>query len=93
MSPTLKDGDYAVSLSTRKTRYQKDDIVIVDHQTFQTIVKRIADISDEGALWLSGDNPKSTPSEAFGWIRQTCLMGKVFWVIRRPHRKKLRVLE
>lgn len=67
MTPTLSAGDI---LLLRQRLAKTGDIVVVDHATFGTIVKRINDSGN-----LSGDSPGSTSEADLGAYDPTTLIG------------------
>lgn len=67
MSPTLSAGDL---LLLRRKPAKANDIVVVNHNTYGTIVKRI----DE-AGYLSGDSPASTTEADLGLYDPAALIG------------------
>lgn len=67
MAPTLSAGDV---LLLRHRRAKEDDVVVVTHANFGTIVKRI-DLNGD----LSGDNPASTSARDLGPYNPATLVG------------------
>lgn len=86
MSPHFNHDDYVMSFSWRQTEFYVGDVVVLNHPRFLTIIKRIAEINDQGELRLHGDNPASTRSEEIGWQPPHRVIGKVIWHIQ-PHSK------
>lgn len=84
MSPHFNHNDYVMSFSWRQTEFCVGDVVVLNHPRFFTIIKRIAEINDQGELRLRGDNPASTPSEEIGWQPIHRVIGKVVWHIQPP---------
>lgn len=81
MSPAFCHNDYVFTLR-RRSGLKTGDVVVINHPRFNTIIKRIAEISPEGALRLEGDNPASTDTESLGWQPPSKVIGKVIWHIR-----------
>ncbi len=81
MAPNFTHNDYVLSFAWRGTRYRPGDVVIVKHPQYRTIIKRIAEINNQGQALLAGDNPASTSSNSLGWQEQEDLIGKVIWHI------------
>ncbi|WP_051221683.1 S24 family peptidase [Neptunomonas japonica] len=81
MDPIFRDGDYIVSFSWRFSRYRVNDVVIVRHPIYGSIIKRIIDIDNAGAVLLAGDNPASTSSEKIGRQPKQLIIGKLLWHI------------
>lgn len=78
MSPTLNSGD-AVLVDTR-ANINVGDIVLADHpyKSSVTILKRVAEISADGRISLTGDNQaESTDSRTFGPVSIKSIIGRV----------------
>lgn len=78
MLPTLNDGDAVLIKPTKKIVV--GDIILADHpfKSSVTILKRVAGISVDGALTLSGDNvAESTDSRSFGDVPLESIIGRV----------------
>lgn len=78
MSPTLENGDTVFIKSANKI--EKSDIVLANHPYKKgvKILKRVAEITDDGKLNLIGDNPsESSDSRSFGKISLGDVIGKV----------------
>jgi len=67
MTPTLSAGDV---LLLRRRQAVKGDVVVVSHDRYGTIVKRI---DDDGNL--SGDGPESTSEDDLGRYETATLIG------------------
>lgn len=77
MSPTLENGE-TVFIKTAKD-IKKGDIVLVNHPYKKSvkILKRVAEITEEGKLNLIGDNSsESSDSRSFGLISSKVIIGK-----------------
>lgn len=81
MSPTYNHNDYIVSAYWPFIKMYKGHIVVVSHPTFNTIVKRIKSLDNQGRMQLSGDNLLSTESEKIGWVTKENLLGRVIFHI------------
>ena len=68
MEPTLSDGDYVVA-ATRLWRPQIDKMVVVRHQEYGTLIKRIQDLSPTGYI-ITSDNPQGSDSRTLGEIQK-----------------------
>lgn len=78
MVPTLAYGEKV--LVDPKGYIAVGDVVLAQHpyRSDVKIVKRVADIADDGRLTLTGDNPaESTDSRAFGTVSLESIIGKV----------------
>lgn len=84
MSPTIPSGTYVLSKSFWLSKLIQGDIVIVKHDKYQTIVKRIKDIQND-QFYLVGDNTMSTTSEEMGWVSRQNLIGKVIWIVSKSN--------
>ena len=82
MYPTVNDGDYVIAYNGRFISINVGDIVIVNHPVYGTIIKRITEIFDDGAIQLAGDNPASTSSTQLGVLSNKAVIGKMLWHIR-----------
>ncbi len=87
MHPTLSSGDTVfVNPSAYSTSSPQVGEIVVAHHPYQrnlSIIKRIADITDERRLVLHSDNPKAgTDSRSFGTISPNRLIGKVICCVK-----------
>lgn len=84
MSPTVQHHDYVISVYWWRMRYQINDIVIIKHTTYGTIIKRITEQKPTGEILLIGDNSAaSTSSLQLGWQEPSKIIGKLVWTIPR----------
>jgi nickel-type superoxide dismutase maturation protease len=77
MHPALSDGD--LILVNPYAEFRVGDIVVARHpfQKDGEIIKRVREITPEGAYFLVGDNrPESTDSRSFGAIPAKDILGK-----------------
>ncbi|MCV6590177.1 MAG: nickel-type superoxide dismutase maturation protease [Marinobacterium sp.] len=80
MAPSFLHNDYVLSFRWHFTRYQKGDVVVVQHPVYGRIIKRIVQLDGQGQALLAGDNPAaSTSSEKLGWLPLSSLLGCVWW--------------
>ncbi len=82
MSPLYSDGDILiVDIYAYNEKYPSvDDIIVFKHPYIMDflMVKKIAEIRDDGRLFVIGVNPAySTDSRSFGTISQEAVLGKV----------------
>lgn len=78
MSPAFLHNDYIMAYRTCTTSYSEGDVVIVEHERFDTIIKRVQKIEND-CVFLSGDNPASTSAEKIGWQSLDNVIAKVIW--------------
>ena len=81
MSPAFRHDDYVLSIGWRRTRYRTGDVVIANHPTLGTLIKRIARVDERNRVLLAGDNPASSDRLTLGWQLPSSLVGKVRWRI------------
>ena len=85
MLPNYTCGDYVLTYRWPLCRLNAGDVVVVKHQNFGIIVKRIASIEANKNLTLVGDNAIiSTASEILGSINPGQVIGKVLFRIAAP---------
>jgi phage repressor protein C with HTH and peptisase S24 domain len=80
MSPTLNDGDFILALKLPQKMYHINDIIIVNHQLFDNIIKRIHSIHDN-TVQLKGDGQDSLSTLKMGEIPTRHILGKMIWHI------------
>jgi nickel-type superoxide dismutase maturation protease len=82
MLPVFKPNDFVFSLSRYKSRYQVNDVVIVQHPSLGKIIKRIKNMEKNHVL-LVGDNlQQSTSTKSMGRLPLELIKGRVIWHIR-----------
>lgn len=77
MSPTLENGEKIFIKSAKKI--EVGDIVLAKHPYKKSvkILKRVAEITEDGKLNLIGDNPsESSDTRSFGLILTENVIGK-----------------
>jgi phage repressor protein C with HTH and peptisase S24 domain len=82
MEPALSDGDYVVA-ATKLWRPRVEKMVVVSHQEYGILVKRVQRHSAHGYT-LASDNPLGTDSRTLGNISEQQVIGPVLLSIRRP---------
>ena len=82
MEPALSDGDYVVA-ATRLWRPRVDKMVVVSHEDYGILVKRVQRHCAHGYI-LASDNPLGTDSRTLGNISEQQVIGPVLLSIRRP---------
>ena len=78
MLPTLKSGD-AILIET-SISIKVGELVLARHPFRSSVkmVKRVADIDEDGSVFLSGDNPsESSDSRTFGAVSIKSIVGRV----------------
>ncbi|RBW42455.1 nickel-type superoxide dismutase maturation protease [Psychromonas sp. B3M02] len=80
MAPRLVDGDY-VFVSRFHRRLKVGHLVVVNHATYQSIIKRVQKINANGSLWLTGENDSSVQPEEMGWVPRARVLGKVIFCV------------
>lgn len=83
MHPKLAEGDFVLA-SMRFYRLRIDDVVVVSHPLYCTLIKRIQHIDAEKGILLTGENRCSVSSEQMGWINKSRVLGKVIYSIKQP---------
>lgn len=53
------------------------------HEALGVLVKRVAETRDDGSVRVVGENPRSSLSEAMGWIARREIRGRVFYGVRK----------
>jgi signal peptidase I len=96
MRPTLKPGDWAIAVRTRRLR--RGDVVVVEHpdRAGFELVKRVTHLPGEVApdglgladrVWVEGDDPEgSSDSRTFGPLPMGLVRGRVWFVWWPPGR-------
>ena len=86
MAPAFNDGDFVVTARRWLSQYQQQDVVVVNHETYGVIIKRIQSVLTDGRVRLQGDNRQSTSTSQLGNIERKQIIGRVCWHIkaRRP---------
>jgi nickel-type superoxide dismutase maturation protease len=78
MTPSLYQGDYVLCLTWPLFRFTENQVVVVNHPKYLTIIKRIKRVSGNRGYWLVGDNPQSTSSQELGLVTHEDIAG---WVL------------
>jgi hypothetical protein len=74
----LYQGDYVLCLTWPLFRFTENQVVVVNHPKYLTIIKRIKRVSGNRGYWLVGDNPQSTSSQELGLVTHEDIAG---WVL------------
>lgn len=80
MSPAFFNDDYVIAINRRNAKYKIDDVLVLDHQEYGIIIKRVKEITKEKVL-LTGDNPASVNETQIGWQSKNNILGKVIFKI------------
>jgi signal peptidase I len=59
------------------------DIIAFRQPGYGLLIKRIQQITPDGALIVVGSHPDSVDSRVFGPIKKENILGKVFWHIQK----------
>ena len=86
MAPTLHQGDYVLCLTWPLFRFLENQVVVVNHPRYQTIIKRIKRVSGNRGYWLVGDNLQSTSSQELGLVTHEDIAGWVLLKIINKHK-------
>ena len=80
MSPTLKDGDYVLTIKPRSMR--PGFIYVLNHSDLGRIIKR-SDRIENGRYYFTGDNPASTPRALIGPVAKDRIIGRAVFKISK----------
>lgn len=86
MTPTFYHGDYVLCLIWPLFRFRKNQVVVINHPRYQTIIKRIKSVRDNRDYWLAGDNQQSTSSQELGFVTKENIAGLVLLKIANKHK-------
>jgi nickel-type superoxide dismutase maturation protease len=86
MVPTFYQGDYVLCLTWPLFRFTENQVVVVNHPKYLTIIKRIKRVSGNRGYWLVGDNPQSTSSQELGLVTHEDIAGWVLLKIINKHK-------
>lgn len=81
MRPGLSEGDFVVAFRRRR-RPRPGDRVVLTHDRYGLIVKRVESVDDRGRLRCAGDNPSSVDAAAIGSVEPEAVVGTVVLAIR-----------
>ncbi|WP_344797406.1 nickel-type superoxide dismutase maturation protease [Litoribacillus peritrichatus] len=82
MFPTLNQGDFVIA-SLWFRRLMPNQLVIVKHPIYGTLVKRIQSVQPNDGFTLCGDNPESVSSEKMGLVKRQQIIGKVIYSVQQ----------
>jgi signal peptidase I len=81
MSPSLKDGDFVVSINPKLSKIKKGDVITFNHSKYGFMIKEIAEVKKEGYI-VKGEHYLSTSSESIGLVTKKMIEGKVILKIK-----------
>ena len=85
MLPCYRSGDFVLTYRCSLNKLKRGDAVVVNHNHFGIIIKRINGIDGLASLTLIGDNfLQSTDTETLGEINFKQVLGKVIFHITAP---------
>ena len=77
MIPTLAPGEYVV---VRRGTPPRPGAVVVVERPERRVVKRVTRLTDDGRVWVQGDNDALTDdSRTFGPVDPRTVVGEVRW--------------
>ncbi len=77
MSPNFYPNDFVITIKWLAMSLKEEQVVVVRHPVYQTIIKRIQTIDANGNMLLKGDNQYSVEMGSLGWIEPAWVVGKV----------------
>ncbi len=86
MHPRFQDGDFIIlrTLIGKSTRFRAGQIVVLDHDVYGTLVKRIQQVDPErGRLYVLSEHEDGLDSRQLGWIDADRVTGRVLFHIGR----------
>ncbi len=86
MSPALKDGDYVLTLKPRL--FRPGFIYVINHIDLGRIIKRL-DRAEGDRIWVSGDNPASTPGAIIAQVTKDRVIGRAVLAITTSGIKRI----
>lgn len=87
MSPILNNGNFVVTKIKKK--FKSNQILLISHKNYGTIVKRLDFIDKRGDFWFKGTNIESVSQDNIGPIKKRQIKGQVVLVISRNEINKL----
>ncbi len=76
MSPSYREGDYVLSVSSRWFKPQTGDCIVFTNRLHGLLLKKIARETD-GGFFVEGTHPLSTDSRSIGLVTRDMIVGKV----------------
>jgi len=87
LTPGFQEGDFViiVKIPLFLHPYKIGDVVVFTHPLYGNMIKRVQTVSVQNKeVFVTGSHPNSMDSHQFGAIRQTSILGKVIWHIKKP---------
>ena len=85
MLPSYKANDFVLTFRWPKNKYHCGDVIVVKHNFFGVISKRVERIHASGLITLVGDNLAfSTDSKCLGMINLEQVLGRVIYHLPAP---------
>ena len=81
MSPTIKDGNYAISFSSKKMKIIPNKVYKLSHPQFGSIIKRLSYKDAYGNFWFKGDSHNSTSLKKIGAIARGQINGRIWLTV------------
>lgn len=81
MFPHFLPDAFVISIKHPYQKYQKNEVVLVEHATYGKMIKRILSTSATG-VWLVGDHFDSLSTEKMGLLDKKHILGKVVYQIK-----------
>ncbi len=82
MSPNFLPDDFVLLIAHRWQKLAVGDVVLVNHQHYGKIIKRIASIEKDNWFTLKSDNPQGVTTEQMGIINKGQVIGKVVYQVK-----------
>ena len=86
LAPEYQGGDFVLisKIPFLFSSPARGDVIAFHQPGYGLLIKRIREITSDGLLEVAGSHPDSVDSRVFGTVRQSDLLGKVIWHIRKP---------
>ena len=81
MSPTIKNGSYAIFFSSKKMKIVPSKVYKLSHPQFGPIIKRLSYKDAYGNFWFKGDSHNSTSLKKIGAIARGQIKGRIWLTV------------
>ena len=81
MSPTIKDGNYAIFFSSKRMKIIPNKVYKLSHPQFGSIIKRLSYKDANSNFWFKGDSHDSTSLKKIGAISRGQINGRIWLTI------------
>ena len=81
MSPNFERDDFVFSAKWPGMKLSEDNVIVVKHPIYDTIIKRIKFLDRGGCFLLKGDNRESLTSRQMGWLTEQHIVGRVLFKV------------